>query len=49
MQWLYPSEGTRARLRTNALLSVRRIEGDGAYPLYSNTLDQVLEFVELGK
>jgi glycosyltransferase involved in cell wall biosynthesis len=48
MQRLYSSEETRGRLRTNALLSLRRIEGDGAYQLYSNTLDQILALVEHG-
>jgi glycosyltransferase involved in cell wall biosynthesis len=43
MQQLYSSHETRARLRANALLSLQRIEGDGAYHLYSNTLDQVLD------
>jgi glycosyltransferase involved in cell wall biosynthesis len=42
MQQLYSSQETRARLRSNALHSLQRIEGDGAYQLYSNTLDQIL-------
>jgi glycosyltransferase involved in cell wall biosynthesis len=49
MQRLYSSEETRTSLRSNALLSLRRIEGDGAYQLYSNTLDQILDLVEHGK
>jgi glycosyltransferase involved in cell wall biosynthesis len=49
MQRLYSSEETRARLRANALLSLRRIEGDGAYHLYSNTLDQILDMRKNGK
>jgi len=42
MQRLYSSCETRAHLRSNALDSLRRIEGDGAYHSYSKTLDQVL-------
>ncbi|MGB8481677.1 MAG: glycosyltransferase family 4 protein [Acidobacteriaceae bacterium] len=42
MQRLYSSQETRACLRSNALGSLRRIEGDGAYHLYSKTLDQIL-------
>jgi len=42
MQRLYSSEETRAYLRSNALGSLRRIEGDGEYRLYSKTLDQIL-------
>jgi glycosyltransferase involved in cell wall biosynthesis len=42
MQRLYSSQEMRARLRANALLSLRRIEGNGAYQLYSTTLDQIL-------
>jgi glycosyltransferase involved in cell wall biosynthesis len=42
MQRVYSSPEMRARLRTSALNSLRRIEGDGAYQLYSNTLDQIL-------
>lgn len=45
MQRLYSSAETRARLRSNALDSLRRIEGGGAYQLYSKTLDQILELV----
>lgn len=49
MQRLYSSDETRHRLRTNALRSLQQIEGDGAYRLYSNTLDRILELVERGK
>jgi glycosyltransferase involved in cell wall biosynthesis len=42
MQRIYSSQDTRARLRVNALDSLRRIEGGGAYNLYSKTLDQIL-------
>ena len=42
MQSLYSSAETRACLRSNALDSLRRIEGDGTYHLYSKTLDQIL-------
>ena len=42
MQRLYSSQEMRACLRAKALLSLQRIEGDGAYQLYSNTLDQIL-------
>ncbi len=49
MQRLYASAETRARLRSNALDSLRRIEGNGAYRLYSKTLDEVLQLVEHGK
>jgi glycosyltransferase involved in cell wall biosynthesis len=49
MQQLYSSAETRARLRSNALDSLRTIEGNGAYQLYSKTLDQVLKLVEHGK
>ncbi|MHB1959563.1 MAG: glycosyltransferase family 4 protein [Acidobacteriaceae bacterium] len=42
MQSLYSSGEMRERLRINALRSLRRIEGDGAYRLYSKTLDQIL-------
>lgn len=42
MQRLYSSEETCAYLRSNALDSLRNIEGDGAYQLYSKTLDQIL-------
>jgi glycosyltransferase involved in cell wall biosynthesis len=43
MQRLYSSQEMRAGLRSNALASLRRIEGDGAYTLYSKTLDRILE------
>ena len=49
MQRLYSSEETRTRLRANALDSLRRIEGDGAYHQYSKTLDQILELAKHGK
>ena len=49
MQRLYSSAETRACLRSNALDSLRRIEGDGAFHMYSKTLDQVLDFVKRGK
>ena len=49
MQRLYSSGETRACLRSNALDSLRRIEGNGAFHLYSKTLDQVLELVKHGK
>lgn len=42
MQRLHASAETRACLRSNALDSLRRIEGNGAYHLYSRTLDQIL-------
>jgi len=42
VQRLYSSAETRACLRTNAAESLRKIEGDGAYHLYSKTLDQIL-------
>ncbi|MGO8718863.1 MAG: glycosyltransferase family 4 protein [Acidobacteriaceae bacterium] len=45
MQCLYSSEETRHRLRTNALHTLRQIEGNGAYQLYSKTLDQILALV----
>jgi glycosyltransferase involved in cell wall biosynthesis len=49
MQRLYCSEETRASLRSNALGSLQRIEGNGAYQLYSKTLDQVLALVKQRK
>ncbi|MGB6303203.1 MAG: glycosyltransferase family 4 protein [Acidobacteriaceae bacterium] len=49
MQRLYSSAETRARLRSNALDSLQRIEGGGEYQLYSKTLDQVLALVKHGK
>ena len=49
MQRLYSSEETRACLRANALDSLRRIESNGAFHLYSKTLDQVLELIKDGK
>ncbi|MGC2249562.1 MAG: glycosyltransferase family 4 protein [Acidobacteriaceae bacterium] len=49
MQRLYSSAETRARLRSNALVSLQRIEGGGEYQLYSKTLDQVLALVKHGK
>ena len=49
MQRLYSSGETRACLRANALDSLRRIEGNGAFHLYSKTLDEVLELVKHGK
>ncbi|MHB1938014.1 MAG: glycosyltransferase family 4 protein [Acidobacteriaceae bacterium] len=42
MQRLCSSDEMRERLRSNALSSLRRIEGDGAFQLYSNTLDEIL-------
>ena len=42
MQRIYSSQETRACLRGNALESLQRIEGGGAYHLYSKTLDQIL-------
>jgi glycosyltransferase involved in cell wall biosynthesis len=42
MQRVCSSAEIRACLRGNALDSLRRIEGDGAYHLYSKTLDQIL-------
>ncbi len=42
MQRLYSSEEMRTRFRSNVLGSLRRIEGDGEYQLYSKTLDQIL-------
>jgi glycosyltransferase involved in cell wall biosynthesis len=43
MQSLYSSEETRHRLRANALRALRQVEGNGAYTLYSKTLDQILD------
>jgi glycosyltransferase involved in cell wall biosynthesis len=43
MQCLYSSGDTRHRLRTNALRALQQIEGDGAYQIYSRTLDRVLD------
>ena len=42
MERLYSSAETRACLRSNALDSLRNVEGNGAYQLYSKTLDQIL-------
>ncbi len=42
MQSLYSSDEMRERLRANALRSLRQIEGNGTYQLYSTTLDQIL-------
>ncbi len=42
MQHLYSSDEMRERLRANALRSLRQIEGNGTYRLYSKTLDQIL-------
>jgi hypothetical protein len=42
MQRVYSSAEIRACLRGNALDCLRRIESDGAYHLYSKTLDQIL-------
>ncbi|MES2220057.1 MAG: glycosyltransferase family 4 protein [Acidobacteriota bacterium] len=42
MQRIYSSAETRARIQSNAFESLRRIEGGGAYQLYSETLDQIL-------
>jgi glycosyltransferase involved in cell wall biosynthesis len=42
MQRLHSSQETCAWLRSNAMDSLRRIEGDGTYQLYSKTLDQIL-------
>ncbi len=49
MQRLYSSAETRMCLRASALDSLRRIEGDGAYHLYSKTLDQILELFKRGE
>ena len=49
MQRLYSSQETRACLRSNALGSLHQIEGNGAYHLYSKTLDQVLALVKQRK
>lgn len=42
MQRVYSSGDTRHRLRTHALRALQQIEGDGAYQLYSKTLDYIL-------
>jgi glycosyltransferase involved in cell wall biosynthesis len=42
MQRIYGSFDTRHRLRTNATRALQQIEGNGAYTLYSKTLDRIL-------
>jgi glycosyltransferase involved in cell wall biosynthesis len=48
MQRLYSSVETRSNLRMSALNSLRTIEGDGTYQLYSKTLDQILAMQKNG-
>ncbi|MDR5728123.1 MAG: hypothetical protein RB191_11920, partial [Terriglobia bacterium] len=42
IQRLYTSPDLRLRLSTSALHALQQIEDDGAYQLYSKTLDQIL-------
>ena len=42
IQRLYTSPDLRHRLRAGALHALEQIEGDGAYQLYSKTLDRIL-------
>lgn len=49
MQRIYSSDELRTGLRNNALRALQQIEGDGAYRLYSDTLDQILDMRKNGK
>ena len=45
MQQIYELTELRGKLSSNALQSLRKIEGDGAFDLYSNVLDKILSRV----
>ena len=47
MQQLYASAELQEKLRSNAQLTLRRIEGDGSYELYSGALDRILSRVKV--